>query len=243
MNKWVLAFISLSISACATDSNRSISYYHFDIAKSAAVEHTAFDKPRLEVIPVSMPEHLNARGIAQRINKHKTVNANWHLWSSQPASMLDHSALNQLEKSLPQWFVVGAGEPWLADNQKSPQKIVKLQFTLERFNGGLQSNAELIGSWTAFDQNDQLLLRQNFSESVPLDTDGYEGLAAALQQAGKTFASPSQIGLTASDANRMVACFAPRDGVKFLGSVCIDKSAFASILIDKTITLPTFTNI
>ena len=180
MNKWTFILISLALSACATD--KSISYYHFDITKSEAIAHTTFNKPRLEVMPVTIPMHLNARGIAQRINKHKTVNANWHLWASQPGSMLDRSALNQLEKSLPQWFVIGAEEPWLTDNQHSPQKIVKLQFKLERFNGGLQNNAEIIGSWTAFDQNDQLLIRRNFSESVPLDTDGYEGLAAALQR-------------------------------------------------------------
>jgi len=180
MNRLILVLISLVVVACATD--KSISYYHFDITKSETIAHTSFDKPRLEVIPVTIPTHLNARGIAQRINKHKTVNANWHLWASQPGSMLDRSALNQLEKSLPQWFVVGAEESWLTDNQHSPEKIIKLQFKLERFNGGLQNNAEIIGSWTAFNQNDQLLMRQNFSESIALETDGYEGLAAALQQ-------------------------------------------------------------
>jgi uncharacterized lipoprotein YmbA len=182
MNKWVCVLFLLIASGCATNSEKTISYYHFDIAKVEAIKHSSFDKPRLEIMPVTMPEHLNVRGIAQRINKHRTVNANWHLWSSQPSTMLDRAALNQFEKNLPDWFVIGAEEPWLIDNQQAPEKIVKLQFKLERFNGGLSSNAELIGNWTILDQDEQLLMRQNFSETVALETDGYEGLTAALQQ-------------------------------------------------------------
>ena len=182
MSKWSMVLCFLLISGCSTQGSKTISYYHFDVAKSASVIHTSFDKPRLEIIPVSMPEYLNDRGVAQRINRHRTVNANWHLWASQPDTMLDMAALNQLEKNLPLWFVVSAEESWLIENSQAPEKIVKLQFKLERFNGGLNNDAELVGHWTIFDQNDQLLMRQNFSENVTLDKDGYEGLAAALQQ-------------------------------------------------------------
>lgn len=182
MNKWAIVLSLLLVSGCSIDSAKTISYYHFDIQKTEAIKHTSFDKPRLEIMPVVMPEYLNSRGIAQRINKYRTVNANWHLWSSQPSNMLDHATLNQLEKSLPLWLVVSADEPWLIDNQQAAGKIVKLQFKLERFNGGLNNNAELIGNWTIFDQGDQLLMRQNFSQTVALENDGYDALTAALQQ-------------------------------------------------------------
>ncbi len=182
MNKWVIVLISLLVCGCSMQGSKTISYYHFDVAKSETIVHTKFNKPRLEIMPVVMPEYLNARGVAQRINQHRTVNANWHLWASQPGTMLDRAALNQLEKNLPLWFVVSAEEPWLIDNRQAPGKIVKLQFKLERFNGGIDNDAELVGSWTIFDQSDHLLMRQNFTENVRLKKDGYEGLAAALQQ-------------------------------------------------------------
>ena len=182
MNKWPMVLCFLLASGCSIQGSKTISYYNFDVAKSASVIHTSFDKPRLEIIPVSMPEYLNNRGVAQRINRHRTINANWHLWASQPDTMLDMAALNQLEKNLPLWFVVSAEESWLIDNSQAPEKIVKLQFKLERFNGGLNNDAELVGNWTIFDQNGQLMMRQNFSEYVTLEKDGYEGLAAALQQ-------------------------------------------------------------
>ena len=181
MNKWAIALTLLLVGGCASNGEKSISYYHFDIEKAASVTHTSFDKPRLEIIPIIMPDHLNARGIAQRVNRHRTVNANWHLWASQPGTMLDRSALNQLEKHLPQWFVIGAEEPWLIENLKAPEKVIKLQFTLERFNGGLENNAEIMGSWTLFDAQDQLLIRQNFSQTAVLQDDGYDGLTASLQ--------------------------------------------------------------
>jgi len=183
MNKWAMAFTLLLVVGCAANNGKSISYYHFDIEKAAVLMHTQFSKPRLEIIAIVMPDHLNARGIAQRVNRHRTVNANWHLWASQPGAMLDRSALNQLEKHLPQWFVIGAEEPWLIENSKTPEKIIKLQFTLERFNGGLENNAEIIGSWTLFDARNQLLRRQNFSQTVALENDGYDSLTAALQTA------------------------------------------------------------
>ena len=82
MNKWVCVLIILLVSGCSTQNSKSISYYHFDVTKEKSVTHTTFNKPRLEVIPVDMPEYLNARGLAQRINQHRTVNANWHLWAS-----------------------------------------------------------------------------------------------------------------------------------------------------------------
>ncbi len=182
MIKWICVLVFLSVSGCATQGAKSISYYHFDVAKAESVIHTKFSNPRLEIFPVVMPEYLNARGVAQRINQHRTVNANWHLWASQPGAMLDMAALNRIEKNLPKWFVIGAEESWLIDNRQAPEKIVKLQFKLERFNGGLNNDAELVGSWTIFDQNNHLLLRQNFGENIVLEKDGYEGLTAALQQ-------------------------------------------------------------
>jgi len=139
MNKWAIALTLLLAGGCASDGGKSISYYHFDIEKAASLQHAQFDKPRLEIIPIIMPDHLNAKGLAQRVNRHRTVNANWHLWSSKPGTML------------------------------------------ERFNGGLNNNAEIIGSWTLLDAQDQLIMRQNFSQSVTLQDDGYDGLTAALQ--------------------------------------------------------------
>ena len=182
MNKWVIVLSFLLLAGCSAQSSKSISYYHFNVTKAESDIHTTFDKPRLELFPVVMPEYLNTRGIAQRISAHRTINANWHLWASQPGTMLDLAALNQLEKNLPKWLVVGAEEPWLIDNRQTTEKVVKLQIKLERFNGGLDNDAELVGNWTIFDQNNQLLMRQNFDEKVTLENDGYEGLAAALQK-------------------------------------------------------------
>ncbi len=145
-----------------------------------------------------LPEYLNARGIAQRIDQHRTVHANWHLWASQPSSMLDRSALNYFEINLPNWFVTGAEEAWLSDNRPTLSDIVKLQFNLEHFNGGLDNNAELSGNWTLFDEKNKILLRQNFSLSVVLEKDGYSGLASALQKGWEQLCHDISIQLLAT---------------------------------------------
>jgi uncharacterized lipoprotein YmbA len=181
MNKWHMILCLLLATGCSTQGASSIAYYHFDITKANTTQRSILNIPRLEVIPVLVPEYLNLRGMAQRVNRHQTVNANWHLWSSAPGTMLDIAALNQLERQLPGWLVVSAEEPWLNDNNQVSDKNTKLQFKIERFNGGLNNDAELAGSWTLFDQNNQVVMRQNFAENIALQADGYEGLAAALQ--------------------------------------------------------------
>lgn len=178
----LLATIVLPLVGCSTQNARSITYYQFDNPKVETSVRTEFDIPRLEVIPLSMPTYLNSRGVAQRIDQHSMTNANWHLWASSPAEMLDMATLNELEKQLPGWFVVSTEEPWLKTNQQRPDNILRLHFKIERFNGGLNNDAELVGSWTLFDRKNQLVMHQNFSETVLLKNDGYQALTSALQK-------------------------------------------------------------
>lgn len=181
MNNFLLVTIVLTLIGCSTQNGPSITYYHFDNPKVETSVRTEFDIPRLEIIPLAMPAYLNSRGVAQRIDQHSMTNANWHLWASSPAEMLDMATLNELEKKLPGWLVVSTEEPWLANNQQRPEKILRLHFKIERFNGGLNNDAELVGSWTLFDQKNQLVMHQNFSETVSLKDDGYPALTSALQ--------------------------------------------------------------
>lgn len=181
MNKFLLAVIVLTLVGCSAQNAQSITYYQFDISKVETTVRTEFDIPRLEIIPLMMPAYLNSRGVAQRIDQHSMTNANWHLWASSPGEMLDMATLNALEKQLPDWLVVSTGEPWLENNQQRPEDILRLHFKIERFNGGLDNDAELVGSWTLFDQKNQLVMHQNFSETVPLKDDGYQALTSALQ--------------------------------------------------------------
>lgn len=181
MNRLTIIFIVLLLSACATGSKKTISYYYFDFVKPASELQTDFEKPQLEIKPVILPEYLNIRGMAQRIDQHRTVHANWHLWAAQPAKMLKTTTISYFENLLPQWLVVASDEPWLEANRNTHSTNIKLQFKLERFNGGLDNNAEISGHWTLFDHSNRIIMRQNFTESITLQEDGYGGLATALQ--------------------------------------------------------------
>ena len=181
MNKCLLVGFIFALMSCSAQNGQSITYYQFDNPKVETNVRTEFDIPRLEIIPLAMPTYLNSRGVAQRIDQHSISNANWHLWASSPAEMLDRATLNELEKKLPGWFVTSTEEPWLESNQQTPENILRLHFKIERFNGGLKNDAELVGSWTLFDQKNQLVMHQNFSETVLLKDDGYQALTSALQ--------------------------------------------------------------
>lgn len=186
-NMRVLSFCVLLLAGCSVNNPKNISYYHFSIAKPALEFSAPFNRSQIKVMPTKMPDYINTLGIAQRIDNHRAKAANWHLWATKPSEMLSASAVNLLQTALLEWLVVGAETDWLNNDGAVAQgEQYLLQLVLERFNGGLNNDAELVGTWLVFDKKNQVLHRKNFSLSIPLEQDGYGGLTMALQKGWAT---------------------------------------------------------
>jgi len=179
----LILLILLFLSGCAQNTSlNKTSYYQFYGQNNTLSVINTPKKPMLLISNITLPGSLNNRGIAMRVNKHRLQNANWHLWSSSPDEML----LSNIESNL-----VSLQSDWLFITQKGPVNQVKnnvhfeVKWHLNKFNGGLNNDAEISGFWQLYkhhkDGSLSLVKQQYFNENQELKDDGYIGLVSALE--------------------------------------------------------------
>ncbi|MBU2970544.1 membrane integrity-associated transporter subunit PqiC [Pseudoalteromonas sp. C2R02] len=179
----LILLIMMFLSGCAknTSLNKTHYYQFYGQNNNLTVVNTT-KKPMLLISDITLPGSLNNRGIAMRVNQHRLQNANWHLWSTSPDEML----LTNMASNL-----VFLQSDWLFLTQKGPVNQVKndlhfeVKWYLNKFNGGLDNDAEISGLWQLYkhhgDGTMSLVKQQYFNETQALKEDGYIGLVSALE--------------------------------------------------------------
>jgi len=176
-------FIVILLSGCSNNTSlNKTRYYQFYGQNNTLTVSNSAPKPMLVISDIKLPGSLNNRGIAMRLNKYQLQNANWHLWSTSPDDML----LTNAESNL-----VAMGKSWLILTQRGPINQVKnnqrfeVKWHLNRFNGGLNNDAEISGMWQLYkhhqDGSVSLIQQHYFNEHQQLNEDGYLGLVSALE--------------------------------------------------------------
>lgn len=178
MKALIICCLSLWLAACSS-SAPTITYYqlNFQSAKPYASANNV-----LKMDAPSLMGHLSSRGIAMRLDEHRTVNANYHLWSSLPAEQLHQAGIILLQNQLSDFIVVATSQDMLNASDK-PSYLVKLN--LYKFNGRQDGNSEIAGAWQLFkdDKNRLTLLKSGQLEiTEPLENDGYTALVASLDR-------------------------------------------------------------
>jgi uncharacterized lipoprotein YmbA len=177
MKALIICCLSLWLAACS--SAPTITYYqlNFQSAKPYASANNV-----LKMDAPSLMGHLSSRGIAMRLDEHRTVNANYHLWSSLPAEQLHQAGIILLQNQLSDFIVVATSQDMVNASDK-PSYLVKLN--LYKFNGRQDGNSEIAGAWQLFkdDKNRLTLLKSGQLEiTEPLENDGYTALVASLDR-------------------------------------------------------------
>ena len=177
MKTLLMCCLSLWLIGCS--SAPAITYYQLDF--QSAKPYQAANK-LLKVDAPNLMGHLSSRGIAMRIDEHRTINANYHLWSSLPAEQLHQAGIILLQNQLTDFVVVATSQDMLNAIDK-PSYLVKLN--LYKFNGRQDGQSEIAGSWQLFkdDKNRLTLLKSGQLEMTePLIDDGYSALVASLDK-------------------------------------------------------------
>lgn len=190
LKKILLPFFIIILIGCQTSSEPTVKYYLFDSQTHS--NRTSSASVIVVVDNLSLPEYLNTRSIVQRIDPQQVASSNWHLWAMSPQSMLLQTTINDLQRLNPDIIVVTQKAPKIT--KKTVQNTLRLQIEINRFNGGLQHNAELAGNWSLWGLDNALIDKQSFNFSTPLEADGYAALTLALQY------NYSQMMLKLSDA-------------------------------------------
>ncbi|MBS3797753.1 PqiC family protein [Pseudoalteromonas sp. BDTF-M6] len=185
------------LAACAllgACSSSSTSLHHYQLQGSEqntdSSGPTLFSRDHLQsehllrLSPIAVRGTLNNRAMVIKRSAHQVYSANYHFWADAPAQLLATMAQSQLMQELDKVMVVKGAEVYAEQLQAS---FFQLDVSIEQFNGGLDNNAEIAGTWrlSKVDAKGKLhvLKISRFYHSQALAEDGYEALAKALSQA------------------------------------------------------------
>jgi hypothetical protein len=179
----LIGFIAMLLSACSqTASFNKTRYYQFYGQNKAQTILNFESRPMLVISDIELADSLNNRGIAMRLNKQQLQNANWHLWNSSPDDMLFISTQLNLVSLQSKWLILTQRAPI---NQIKNNVHFEVKWHLNRFNGGLNNDAEISGMWQLFKHHNNgtitLIQHQYFNEHQKLNESGYIGLVSALE--------------------------------------------------------------
>lgn len=182
-NRFIVLVAALLLTACSTNSGKSIQYYQFTTPAFEAELKQVNSLPLIVVHPISMPEFYQGSGIVIRQNAIQAVAANWHAWAQPPQQMLAQHTLYHLRKNLPTALTVTSDEPWLRGVDDKRRRFA-IRVDVQHFNGTNDGKANIRGHWTLLDSSqadEQVVSIQHFNLSTALTGDGYPALVEALQ--------------------------------------------------------------
>lgn len=170
---------------CASDTSTSqVKYYQLTNVPLTTIERDENNtKFTLRLDEVGLRGALNNRGIIMQLPNQQIHTANYHLWADSPSAMLTSNAQMGLLHALPDGLIVKSDALY---TELTQQAFYQLNIELNRFNAGLDNNAQVAGLWrlSHVDVNGKVkvLKLQSFNYSTTLEQDGYGALADALSQ-------------------------------------------------------------
>ncbi|MEL0641808.1 PqiC family protein [Pseudoalteromonas aliena] len=180
---FLTASLLLLLAGCSSSIQTATQYYQFEQPIGASSRNVMATDAQLRVQTVVLRGALNNLGIAMKINNNQIHAANYNLWGESPDSMLTASAQQTLFNAMPNWMVI-KGLPVITELDQ--QTFYELEYEVHHFNGDLQGNADISGLWRLYythpETGRRLISIHNFSNVVPIEHNGYDGLVATLEQ-------------------------------------------------------------
>ncbi|MEJ2911098.1 PqiC family protein [Pseudoalteromonas sp. C12FD-1] len=176
--------VLITLSGCSASIQNATQYYQFEQPITSSSRHVKETDAQLRVQTVALRGALNNLGIAMKIDNNQIHAANYNLWGESPDVMLTATAQQTLFNAMPNWMVI-KGLPVITELDQ--QTFYELEYEVHHFNGDMQGNADISGLWRLYythpETGRRLLSVHNFSNIVPIEDDGYDGLVTTLEQA------------------------------------------------------------
>jgi len=179
----LLVLFVVAVSACSTNSGKSIQYYQFETPSLEKSYGDVGRLPRVVIHPIDMPEFYQAGGIVMRVNSLQSKAAQWHLWSMSPQTMLQKHTIYKLRGELDSALTHSSDAAWL-ELKTSDLATYQVRFDISHFNGTENGKANIRGHWTLIEslpKTEAFVSVQHFDVTTPLESDGYTALVEALQ--------------------------------------------------------------
>ena len=176
------ASLLLLLAGCSSSIQTATQYYQFEQPIGASSRNVADTDAQLRIQTVVLRGALNNLGIAMKIDSNQIHAANYNLWGESPDVMLTATAQQALFNAMPNWMVI-KGLPVITELDQ--QTFYELEYEIHHFNGDMEGNADISGLWRLYythpETGRRLISIHNFSQLVPIDDDGYDGLVSTLE--------------------------------------------------------------
>ena len=171
----------LILTSCTSNGNKGIQYYQFSTEPSskAAVQQ----KATLVLKPIKLIGISDQQAIIQIHADHSVSIANFNYWAEHPKHMLYKSAQNKLANQLNDWQVINSRVA------SSVNQAFELEIHIDEFAGHHRYGGIIAGNWYLFSHSDgqrKLIKAERFFNPTALKSDGYRGLAIALETSWKS---------------------------------------------------------
>ncbi|ASM52149.1 hypothetical protein PESP_b0615 [Pseudoalteromonas espejiana DSM 9414] len=173
----------VTLAGCSASIQTATQYYQFEQPIAYSSRNVKDTDAQLRVQTVALRGALNNLGIAMKVDRNQIHAANYNLWGESPDVMLTATAQQTLFNAMPNWMVI-KGLPVITEVDQ--QTFYELEYEVHHFNGDMQGNADISGLWRLYythpETGRRLISIHNFSNVVPIDDDGYDGLVATLEK-------------------------------------------------------------
>lgn len=173
----------VTLAGCSASIQTATQYYQFEQPIASSSRNVKDTDAQLRVQTVALRGALNNLGIAMKVDSNQIHAANYNLWGESPDVMLTATAQQTLFNAMPNWMVI-KGLPVITELDQ--QTFYELEYEVHHFNGDMQGNADISGLWRLYythpETGRRLISIHNFSNVIPIDDDGYDGLVATLEK-------------------------------------------------------------
>ncbi len=166
---------ALFITGCSSAPETTSAMYLLPKTSTQTVNSSAStERPLLVVRPVELASYLKDSGIVYRTSESQIIQAKNNLWAQSISEQITQRVIDDLRQKQNHYW------PVKVHNLLNQSGEIKLQLSLNKFNGNYQGNAELEGEWMLIDEKGKVKHRAQVSILMPLQDEGYAALVSAL---------------------------------------------------------------
>lgn len=179
MKKWGLMILAVLVGCSTTEQSTQLYMLPEGNAVQANVVQTVGaqpSQPLLVIRNIEVADYLNGSGLVYRTSDTQIVQAKNNQWAENLSEQLSQRIVNDLRHKQTAYWPV----KMTAAMDQAQQ--MKLQISVQRFNGSYTGNAEIVGIWNLIDGQGKIVNSAPFDLNVPLKEEGYSALVQALDQ-------------------------------------------------------------
>lgn len=179
MKKWGLLILAALAGCSTTEPSTQLYMLPKGDAVQTNVVQTAGAQPNqslLVVRNIDVADYLNGSGLVYRTSETQVIQAKNNQWAENLSNQLSQRIVNDLRHKQTTYWPV----KMTAAMDQTQQ--MKLQLSVQRFNGAYTGNAEIAGIWNLIDGQGKIVSSAPFNLNVPLKEEGYSALVEALDQ-------------------------------------------------------------